>query len=461
MRALAIVAIAACNGSPRDVPVDGAVETDAALAIDAAPGAWTTSPACPDTPEAIYATQGMTAGARGSIAKCALGDLMTLADVQAELADSGAEGVSATAGVRVVKLAYRTIRSDGTPAISTATVYVPAQPRSLPAPIVLVGRPTAGIADTCAPSRGARPEPNLALPFAAHGFLTITPDFAGLGNEGTHAYLDNHEAATELFDGADALRALLPGLVGDPVAAIGYSQGGGVVLSTQALEHTLTGARTLRAVAAIAPQWPISTKSFSYEDVLRNPDRLTGLAGLAPPTVTVLRHYGFFTNKMGTLGGDAFPDDERSSIISSIESLCTVPLGGALGGQQLRLRELVDPAFAAQVLACIDGTPGCEGNGAAFHQWMTSDFVTADPQGARVMIMQGLGDQVMPAAGEAACDVAKLRAEGVEPTVCTDTIATHDTVLERRIEDVVAWIEAVVNDAPLPACSSNLPACNR
>jgi pimeloyl-ACP methyl ester carboxylesterase len=306
MRALAIIAIAACGNAPHDVPGDG-VGSDAMDSVDsdALPGAWTTSPACADAAEAIYATQGMAAGARGSIVKCALGDRMTTTDVQVELVANGAEGIIATTGVRVVKLAYRTLRSNGVPAISTATVYLPEQPRSIPAPIVLVGRPTAGIADSCAPSHDARPEPNLALPFAAHGFLTITPDFAGLGNEGTHAYLDNHEAATELFDGAKALHALLPGLVGDPVAAIGYSQGGGVVLSAQALEHEVAGARTLKAVAAIAPQWPISTKSFSYEDVLRNPDRITGLAGLAPPPVTVMRHYGFFTNKMGTMGGDA------------------------------------------------------------------------------------------------------------------------------------------------------------
>lgn len=461
MRDLAIVVIAACGAAPRDVPVDGAMDPDAAIEIDAAPAQWTTSPPCPDAPEAIYATQGMTAGARASIAKCALGDAMSPADVQSELDANGAEGITAITGVRVVKIAYRTIRSHGAPAISTATVYLPAQPRALPAPVVLVGRPTAGIADACAPSRDPRPSPNMALPFAAHGFVTIAPDFAGLGNEGTHAYLDNHEAATELLDGAASLHALLPGLVGDPVAAIGYSQGGGVVLSTQALEHAITGGRTLKAIAAIAPQWPISTRSFGYEDVLRNPDRITGLAGLAPPTVTVLRHYGFFTNKMGTMGGDAFPMDESLSIISSIESLCTIPLGGALGGQQTRLRDLVDATFRDQVLACIDGTPGCEGNGAAFHAWMTADFVAADPLGARVMIMQGLADQVMPAAGEAACDVAKLRADGVDPTVCTDTTATHDTVLEKRIEDVVAWIEAVVANAPEPVCSSNLPACTR
>jgi len=76
--------------------------------------------------------------------------------------------------------------------------------------------------------------------------------------------------------------------------------------------------------------------------------------------------------------------------------------------------------------------------------------VTADPAGAHVLIVQGLADQVMPAAGEAACDVAKLRVEGVEPTICS------------KIEDVVAWIEAIVTSAPAPTCGSQtLPACNR
>jgi hypothetical protein len=207
----------------------------------------------------------------------------------------------------------------------------------------------------------------------------------------------------------------------------------------------------------------ISTKSFGYEDVLRNPDRITGLAGLSPPTVTVLRHYGYAMNKLGAAnGGDTFPTDERSSIIGSIESLCTVPLGGALNANQTRLRELVDEGFRTAMLACIDGTPGCSGLALQFHQWITSDFVTPDAQGARVLIVQGLADQVMPAAGEAACDVDKLRAAGVQPQICSDQTATHDTVLERRIEDVVAWIEAVVAGTQPPVCSSQtLPACNR
>ena len=458
---LAIWLVAACGGpaSPTtgdDAPPDSRPDAD--------PSSWTVDPACTGTAESIYTTPATLPAERGAIVQCALGDRMEQAEVETEMADDGAEGVVAQTGARVVKLAYRTQRSDGTVAVTTATAYLPLVPRAVPAPVILIGRPTSGIADQCAPSKKPRPERNLALPFAARGFVTITPDYAGLGNEGTHAYLDNHEAATELFDGAIALQNLLPaGLVGDPVGAVGYSQGGGVVLSAQGLENELAGKRTIKGIAAIAPQWPISTKSFGYEEVLRNPDDWTYLAGLAPPTVTVLRHYGFLMNKIGpAAGGDAFPSEERESIIDSIESLCTVQLGGALDAQQRHLRDLVDEPFRLAMLACIDGMPGCTGRAQEIHAWMTADFVTPDAAGAKVLIVQGLGDQVMPAAEEAACDVAKLRAAGVEPSICSESTATHDTILEKKIEDVVAWIEALATGATAPSCASaTLPACTR
>lgn len=460
-----VLVLAACSSGAPGTSGDDDGTPDASVTPDGAvaPGLWTADPPCTSTAEGIYTVQ-PGSGARGSIAACALGAKLTQAEVQTAMAGDGAEGVMAQTGARVVKLAYRTVRSDGSVAISTATAYLPLVPRAVPAPIVLIGRPTSGIADSCAPSKAAMPEKNLSLPFAARGFVTITPDYAGLGNDGTHAYLDTHEEVAQLFDGALALRALIPGnVVGDAVGAVGYSQGGGIVLGAQALEMTMTGKHTLKAVAAIAPEWPISTRSFGYEQILRNPNDITALAGLSSPTVTVLRHYGFMTNRMGAAAaGDAFPANERSSIVSSIESLCTVPLGGALDGQQPRLRDLVDDAFRLQVIACIDSTAGCTGTGKLFHDWMVSDFVTADAQGARVLITQGLADQVMPAAGEAACDVAKLRAEGVQPDLCTDASSTHDTILEKKIEDVVAWTEAVITGATPPVCASQtLPACNR
>ncbi len=444
-----------------DVPVIDA-------AIDAPVGAWTSSPPCPDALDDIYTSQSLgTGGARGSIVKCSLGDDLTMAEAQSEMTAEGAEGVVAITGVRYIKFAYRTIRGNGTPAVSTAVAYLPHTPKALPAPMILVARPTAGIADSCAPTKDARPSRNMAMTFATRGFAVVMTDFAGLGNEGVHAYLDNKEAVEQLFDSAKALQALVPGnVIGQPVGLLGYSQGGGIALSAQGLEHATTGTRTLKGVVAMAPEWPLSAQNFSYEHILRSPDRLTWqetLTDFAGPTVLVFRHYAFFANRVGAANaGDAFPAGERSSIINTIESMCTVNVGGALSANQIRLRDLVDEPFRLAVLGCIDGTAACTGRGKEFYDWMVSDYVTPDAQGARVMIVQGLGDQVMPPAKEAACSVAKLRAAGVEPDICTDQTATHDTILERQIEGIVTWMEDVVSGSSTPTVcgSTTMPSCS-
>lgn len=471
---VAMVAAAGCGGLPAadDLAVDGrAIDGGAAdgpPAVDAPPaidaGYRVDVPGCDDLLDAVFTTPAglppLTPGERGAVVRCAAGELLDAAALQAAADDAGAT-IVATSGARIVKLAYRTVRGDGSATVTTATAYLPTTPRALPVPVALVARSTSGIADACAPAREALPHANQALPLAGLGYAVIAPDLAGLGNEGVHAYLDNHEAVAELFDGARALERLIgPGLVGPPTVALGYSQGGGVVLSAQALEHELTGRRTLRAVVAIAPEWPTRVGSFGYERVLRNPDTLTTFAGLSAPTVTVLRHYGWFANHLGAdHAADSFPAAERGELVDEIERLCTVPLGGALDVQQPHLRDLVDDGFRTAMLACIDGTAGCVEPARSFHAWLLRDQVTADAGGARVLVIAGLADQVMPAASEAACDVQKLRNEGVVPDVCTDTFATHDTVLEAKIEHGLAWLDAVVTGGTPPTCQTLLPAC--
>lgn len=463
--------LGACSGAAPggDDEVDATIAPDAAPPVDAPPpidAGYSADPAgCDDPLDAIYATPAdlppLDPAARGDVVRCARGVQLDAAAVQATAEEGGATMVPTT-GVRVVKLAYRTVRGDGTATVTTATAYLPLVPRALPVPVALVARSTSGIADACAPSRDDVPLAQMALPFAGTGYAVIAPDFSGLGNEGVHLYLDNREAANQLFDGARALERLIgAGLVGEPRLAIGYSQGGGVVLSAQALEHELTGRRALRGVVAIAPEWPIRVGSFGYERVLRNPDQLSGTAGLAPPSVTVMRHYGWFDAHLGPArAADSFPAEERAQLVDQLESLCTIELGAAIGANQRHLRDLVDEGFRTAMLACIDGTAGCTGTAQQFHAWLGANVVTADPAGAAVLIVQGLGDQVMPAASEAACDVAKLHAEGVTPDVCSDTFATHDTILERKIEHGVAWAEAAVAGQPRPACASSfLPAC--
>jgi hypothetical protein len=281
--------LAAC-GAPGMTPDDDPdLDASPPPPPDAPPPApYRATPAgCDDLPAELYVTPPSLPGARGAIVRCVQGPILDVAAVTAAAEDAGAT-IEATTGVSVVKLAYRTVRADGTAAITTAVAWLPLTPRALPAPVALVARSTSGIADRCAPTHSELPLTELGLPLAARGFVAIAPDFAGLGNEGVHAYLDNREAASQMFDGVLALRALT-GDIGDPVVALGYSLGGGVVLSAQALEHELTGARTLRGVVAIAPEWPTRVGAFGYERLLRDPEQYTGATGLAAPAGPALR----------------------------------------------------------------------------------------------------------------------------------------------------------------------------
>ena len=101
---------------------------------------WTTDVACSDAVDALY-TIPAGSGARGSIVGCAAGEVMDAAAVQAQLTDGGAEGVVAQTGARIVRVAYRTVRSDGTSAVTTATVYLPVVPRAVGLPNELPAPP--------------------------------------------------------------------------------------------------------------------------------------------------------------------------------------------------------------------------------------------------------------------------------------------------------------------------------
>ena len=174
-----VVALAACSHSsdPELTPDAAAPTIDAP---DEVVGTWTIEPPCTASADALYTTPTLpplTPADRGAIVGCALGETLDTAAIDTKLVGIGLGG-SATTGVRVVKIAYRTVRSGGQEAVSTASVYLPLVPRALPAPVILVGRSTSGLADHCAPSHSDLPQDNYALPLAAHGFVTITPGWS-------------------------------------------------------------------------------------------------------------------------------------------------------------------------------------------------------------------------------------------------------------------------------------------
>ncbi len=458
----------AADGVDASVPdadvVDAANPPDTSVADSGPPRADVPAIACADNIDDVYVTpplSPMTSQNRGDVIRCAHDTDWSLTEVQTRISGKGVQ-TKATSAAGIYRIAFRTTRGDGTEGVSAARVYLPKTPRALPLPVIVIGHPTDGIASACTPSKEPQSNNELALPWAAIGYAVIVPDYAGLGNGGVQAYLDNREQAYSILDGARALRKLLSsGALNSQVLAEGYSQGGGAVLSAQALASQYGCDGTLKGVIAFAPEWPTRLNSFGYVDILRNPTDLTISTGISKSVVAVMRQYAYFANRVGlSHAGDGFPLAKRSGMTGAIESLCQTPLGGYVQGNAFHLGDLTDDALRTTLLSCIDKN-GCEEPGKSFYAYLQQNVVTADKNGAPVLFVQGLADQIMVPNEEAACNLDKLTADGVTAQVCSDAMATHTSVVGRNADFAISWGQAVLGGSSPPSCSGwGMPSCS-
>jgi predicted esterase len=445
-------------------PTDGGTSEADAPTADAPPAPAALAVRCADAVDDVYVTPPglppMSLDHRGDVVRCASDQGYTVAEAQSAL-DGQSVAVTATSGALVYRILFRTTRGNGSPGVSSARVYLPTVQRAPPLPLIAIGHPSDGIADNCAPSKDASSNRDLALPWAALGYAVIVPDYAGFGTDGVQAYLDNHDQAYSLLDGARALRKMLvEGALSEQIVLFGYSQGGGAALSGQALAKDYGADGTIAAVVAIAPQWPTRMNSFGYVTMLEDPDGLTLSTGLSKSAIAVLREYAYFANRVrGASPGDGFPSANRDALDGAVTGLCLIPLGGYIQVFEPMLKDLIDDGLRTSLVACIKGE-ACEAPGADYYDFLTANVLHADPRGAPVLLVQGLADQIMLPAEEAACTIDKLKSEGVTPDVCTDPIATHTTVVARNVAHAIAWAQAKLAGTTPPSCSTEgMPAC--
>jgi dienelactone hydrolase len=405
-----------------------------------------------------------TPATRGDVVRCGRDVDVSLAQVGAALVAKGLV-TTATTGVSLYRVAYRTTRGNGAPGVSAARVYVPTTPRALPLPVIVVGHPTEGLASSCAPSKDPSALQDLALPWASQGFAVIAPDYAGLGNDDiVQGYVDNHDTAYSTLDATRAMRKLFaPTSFTNDVLAVGYSQGGGAVLSAQALEKSYGAGGKLVGVVAFAPEWPTRDNSFGYKDLLEHPADLTITKGVSSPTVAAMRQYAYFSAYAGKSDAAlAFPAAARAGVESAINGMCQTPFGGYLQATFPKVGDLFEPAFHDALLACMNGAPGCVEPAKSYHAFLRANVLTGDPTGAPVLFVQGIADTIMPAASEAACNLEKLHADGVVPQVCTDLTAVHTNVVSRNMDFALSWGQAILQGKAPPVCpeTRGMPPCS-
>jgi hypothetical protein len=235
------------------------------------------------------------------------------------------------------------------------------------------------------------------------------------------------------------------------------------VLSAQALASTYGADGTLVGVIAFAPQWPTRLNSLGYVDPLNNPIELSIQTGTSEQVVTVMRTCAYFYNEVGASDADdGFPTSNQAGFDSAINAECETPLAGYLASMAPEVGDIFDPTLHTTLLACIngDGGAGCVDPGLGYYKYLTDNFVTSDPSGARVLYVQGLDDVITPPASEAACNLAKLAADGVTAQVCVDSAAQHSTVVDRNMDFALSWGQAVLGGSSLPTCSAaGMPTC--
>jgi Secretory lipase len=154
------------------------------------------------------------------------------------------------------RVVYRsTDGEDNSGTVVSGSVFVPrGTPPAAGWPVVAIGHGTAGIDEPCAPSLSPTLDDNAPLvrTFTSRGYAVAMADYQGLGERGTHPYLDARTAAYNLIDSVRALRATFPH-VSTTWGAYGGSQGGGAAWSADEQARTYAPDLHLVGAAAISP----------------------------------------------------------------------------------------------------------------------------------------------------------------------------------------------------------------
>lgn len=398
---------------------------------------------------------------RGEIVRCATDEPFSRENLANRIGPLAFD-LEVTSGATQFVVSYRTDRVAGEPGVGIARVFVPDSPRSRPRPIVVVAHGTTGLADRCAPS--ALPvvddSAHLALPWVGAGFITVMPDYAGLGNAGVHGYGNNEDTAHSILDAARAARfALTPGSYDDTVILAGHSQGGGGVLAAQAIARSYSPELQVRAVISIAGV----LIDRSLLQAARFPDAPIEEASGLGRAILSLSLYADAANSLGLDRADApFHPDLRDHVTNAVETLCLAELATELARARgdyvppLTLGALLDPDFRTDVVRCAANQAPCEFG--AYVDRVESNRVTPDPSGAPVLFLSG-DDDYLQAPQRQKCLIDQFAP--VETSSCLHPARDHATIVPAGAAYAIEWAVSRIEGEAAPTCTSTLsyPEC--
>jgi len=160
-------------------------------------------------------------------------------------------------GAAVTRILYTTRDALGQPAVASALVIAPSEPRAGARPVVSWNHGTTGVARGCAPSLREESATRWAIPglddAIERGWVVVASDYSGQGAPGVFPFLIGRGEARSSLDAVLAAReldglALLPQTV-----AWGHSQGGHAALWMSQLAADYAPELDVRGTAVLAP----------------------------------------------------------------------------------------------------------------------------------------------------------------------------------------------------------------
>jgi pimeloyl-ACP methyl ester carboxylesterase len=335
-------------------------------------------------------------------------------------------------GARAWRILYTTTLDDGTAALGSALVLAANGTPKGPRPAILWAHGTSGVATHCAPSLLPHPftdggPPALAR-VLAHGWIVVLPDYQGLGTGGEHRYLVGRSEARAALDAFRAAKALHGVALDNRVVVWGHSQGGHAALWTALLAPAYAPDIALAGVAAFAPS----------TDLPNLPADLTG-----SPFGRVIASYLAFGYSA------AYPDVSFEAIVRP-EALAVAHRMNGLCIEGSDVAKILETAtrYHHDVLRAAPSGPLVK---------RLEENSIRQPIGVPILIAQGLKDQVVAPAAQAAF-VKERCAAGQHLEFWTFAGLDHTGLVgpaSKLNAGLIAWTEArFARAVPASNCST-------
>ncbi len=334
--------------------------------------------------------------------------------------------VSGAASYRVL---YRTERPNGTPAVSSAMVFVPVAPAAADGrPVLAYAHGTLGQGRGCAPSRRRDPIGPGSVWIAqavAAGFVVTMPDYAGLGTAGPNLYLVGQAEARDVVNAVRAVEEVPGAKPGRRWAVWGHSQGGHSALWSAELAEELLPEHELVGAAAAAPSADLP--------LIMDEQWASGVGWAVGAEVT--NSWPF-----------AYPTIDIDAVLSSAGGRWSDAVADACLGEGLPIPPLLGLVAAGLGVPYYDGNP-------LRHQPLADAAAAETPPPLRgdlpLLIAQGTADSVVPPSTNALL-AESWCAAGTDLTMLWLGGVGHIESLAVSAPTIVPWLRARFDDDAVP-----------